>query len=217
MTSHAVSGATGTGVQFVNCHVHHNGLYDPNPQGSYQGERGFHHGFYLHGSNHLIDQCVIEHQEDGYGVQAYTNNITISNSIIRYNFNGMILIGGSLVYNNLVVQNGVGIFLGAGSGQVLRNSLEGNREYGVLIGPYTSSSLVANTIIRGSAVGILAPAARDGPAHPLRQQQPGFRGGGASEQKRESDGRGPAVGRAPGRPAPAGRLPRHRRGCPCSS
>ena len=106
--SHGVGG-TGDGNQIRNCHVHHNGVYDPDPQGSYQGYRGYHHGFYLSGSNHVIEGCVIEHQDDGYGIQSYTSNLTIRNSIISNSYNsGIIIIGGGQIYNNLIYNNGGG-------------------------------------------------------------------------------------------------------------
>jgi hypothetical protein len=62
------------------------------------------------GNNIVLDGCAIHDQADGHGIQAYSDNVTIRNSIIaNNNGQGIYALGSNLViYNNLFVNNGMG-------------------------------------------------------------------------------------------------------------
>jgi parallel beta-helix repeat protein len=112
---------------------------------------------YLRGTNHLVENCFIHDQDDGYGIQAYTSQITVRNNVIANNRNsGMILIGGAKAYNNIVYNNGGGISFAGGGGMVTNNTLYNNRDLGIAVGEYASNPTISNNIIYGSSVGILA-------------------------------------------------------------
>jgi parallel beta-helix repeat protein len=153
--------------QFINLHVHNIAVKDgkqicpsstcANPPD--QPCPGYCHGFYVGGTNIVVDGGVW-HDIDGYSIHSYSkSNATVRNLTAYNNYHGAIgfFAGtGHNVYNNLLYNNGGGIALGAGTGTVTNNTLYNNKNVGIILGEYSSGSTISNNIIYGSEYGIIA-------------------------------------------------------------
>lgn len=95
----------------------------------------FHHGMYISGDGHRIVGNIVRHNA-GWGLHLYQE---ISNSLIANNLvhghahrPGMILRcpeggGRNVVVNNTIVDNGAGIDIARGNGEILANNILGSR------------------------------------------------------------------------------------------
>ena len=160
--------SSGSNVEFLNCHVHHNGLGPSSGPGS-QGARGY--AWYIPGgSDILIDNCDV-HDSGGYAVHSYSGTphwpmrVTVRNS--RFWGNGVVTAQfqltaairaiNSTVYNNLVYNNGsIGIESVAGdtTSIIYNNTVYGNGSWGILV----SNAIVKNNITYNNSLN------RDGSA-----------------------------------------------------
>jgi parallel beta-helix repeat protein len=163
----SVSGV-GSGVQvygsfneFINCSSHDNGkIADPN------GNSG--HGFYLGGTNHLVERCKI-HNNGGYGAHVYSTSGGVNNVTLRYNeiynngltspgtFAGIILNSGTgnRAYSNIVRGNLGGIQIGGGCAGCLvyNNTVYSSRYWGIQIDPGATNNAIKNNIAYQNADG----------------------------------------------------------------
>jgi hypothetical protein len=146
--------------EFVNLDVHGCGNSDLD------------HGFYLQGSDILIERCDI-HDNSGYGIQIYdgsgqaAGNVFRRNRIFRNGYNypaaGVVMGTGdnNQGYNNLVYDNGGGIQIrnGGTNNAIYNNTIHGNSggdSGGPCILNDNSGSIIRNNICSSNASDVIA-------------------------------------------------------------
>jgi parallel beta-helix repeat protein len=140
-------------LEFLNCKVHHNGTV-----------ANLDHGFYLGGSNNLIEGCEV-YSNAAWGVHLYTGDTSkpVRDNIVRRNYihdnnaagrgrGGVIVSSGpnNRVYNNLVVSNTSGIqisYANATDNLVYNNTIYGHSAVGITIHSSASDTQVKNNIL----------------------------------------------------------------------
>lgn len=125
-----------TSHQFINMHVHHNGLDTSYYTATHKAAHR--HGFYIETSDNLIENCQI-HDNAGWGIHQYRfdDGIRMKNNVYRNNqiYNhgsGAITLNRSddnLIYNNIVWNNLHGININ-NIGNNARNKVYNNTVYG---------------------------------------------------------------------------------------
>jgi parallel beta-helix repeat protein len=152
--------------EFINLHVHHNGI---KPDGTVtcfafkEGYgRGYCHGLYTGGNNNLIDGGRW-HNNEAYGIHIYkasgtgpSNNI-VRNALVYNNATtgiGVVYGVNNRVYNNIVYGNTQGIWVVTTDGQFYNNTVYNNRAVGISVG--YPRNIISNNIIfaNGSGLGV---------------------------------------------------------------
>lgn len=147
-----------TSHQFINMHVHHNGLDTSYYTAIHKAPH--HHGFYIETSDNLIEKCQI-HDNAGWGIHQYRfeDGIRIKNNIYRNNLfynhgSGAITINygdDNLIYNNIVWKNLHGININNlgnnARNKVYNNTIYGNTGRGIDIQTGNIDTKVMNNII----------------------------------------------------------------------
>jgi parallel beta-helix repeat protein len=136
-----------------------------------QGGTNYHYGFYVEGTDNLIEYAEIYNIND-FGIHGYSgSSVKSDRNIYRANrlhhtallspSMGAILVGvgsGSTAYNNVIYSNkGHGIILmqGAQQATVYNNTAYGNAQSGLWVQSGTSSAIVRNNIAYGNSSGNL--------------------------------------------------------------
>ncbi len=147
-----------TSHQFINMHVHHNGLNTSYYTAIHKAAH--HHGIYIETSDNLIEKCQI-HDNAGWGIHQYRfdDGIRIKNNIYRNNLiynhgSGAITINrgdDNLIYNNIVWKNLHGININNignnARNKVYNNTIYGNTGRGIDIQTGNIDTKVMNNII----------------------------------------------------------------------
>ncbi|MEP7290098.1 MAG: right-handed parallel beta-helix repeat-containing protein [Chloroflexota bacterium] len=134
-------------LEFINLSVHDNGQSD------------FDHGIYIQGSHILVENSAF-YRNAGWGIHMYggsnndniiRNNRSFSNARIGHRGIGIgVYTGkGSLVYNNLIWDNPIGIAVdtGATDEKIYNNTLYDNQDYGLWIGEDSHNATIKNNVI----------------------------------------------------------------------
>jgi len=161
----------GDNHKFQNLDINRYGVDDANRRG---------HGFYIKGHNNLVEDCKIHHGS-GHGVHVYatTPDPKPLNTIIRRNifyanghdsYYGRERVSGigvyvgdnTLVYNNIVYDNGRGIAVNYSStnAKIYNNTVFGNQFTGIYMGPANNDANAAtyektpasDTIVRNNII-----------------------------------------------------------------
>jgi hypothetical protein len=144
--------------EFINMEVHDNGTTD------------FDHGFYIKGSNNLVEKSNV-YRNAGWGVHIYAqdgtgvaNNNIVENNRIYDNARagnrgaGIILSSGNgnMAYNNLIWGNAGGIQIAYGTptgSEVYNNTIYANKDYGIRVDPDGTNSIIENNILYQNGTG----------------------------------------------------------------
>jgi len=141
--------AHGTGLEFLNLNVHHN------------GRSRYDHGIYLTGTKNLIADSHYHHNA-GYGIHVYNTPGGVEDNVVCGNrvwangteqpyTAGILLASGArnIAYNNVVWGNTVGIQVahGATEAHVYNNTIYGNTGEGIFIFENALHTMVRNNIV----------------------------------------------------------------------
>jgi parallel beta-helix repeat protein len=92
------------------------------------------------------------------GIESYNNNITLSDNIVQFNVDAILLQLSSnhIISNNIIENNyGYGIFFSYSSNNIISGNTIRNNDYGISLGGSTSSTIISgNTISNNSNDGI---------------------------------------------------------------
>jgi Right handed beta helix region len=146
-----VSGPAAHENEFINLHVHHNGVGDK-----------FAHGFYIETDRNLIAKCRV-HNNGGHGIQIYSTGQKVPDyrpdqNLVRdcvsyHNATrgiGLYMGLGNSAYNNVVWGNDGGIAVTSAEAQVCHNTVTQNSGYGIKLQSVTKV-VVRNNIVSDTA------------------------------------------------------------------
>jgi hypothetical protein len=136
--------------EFINLHVHHNGFCAEIPGDCLA------HGLYTNTSNNLVDGGKW-HDNAAWGIHIYrtsSNNIVRNAFVYNHGSVGVGLAGGvnNRVFNNIVFNNKIGIWVVTPDGVINKNMIYNNREGGILVG--ISRNTISNNFIYSNGGGL---------------------------------------------------------------
>ncbi len=154
------SEASTSRIHVIGCYIHDNG-------GS--GPTQLDHNMYVEGSGHLIASNLIVRAPNGYGIQLYpiSDHVVVTGNTIAGSFRDGIIVGSggggassdSLIVNNILTGNRVGISTywggSVGTNNVVRNNLSWGNSSGDFTGTGVtfSSNLVVSPLFVNAAAG----------------------------------------------------------------